>query len=303
MLTLASLISYNRRRPGEVQAISLWLAHIQFFICSFRCGKFVPVIVPAYIKPLLEFITDSVVLHTAGISTSNYVFANNRSGVIRGGYAMVVMTNEAPLTKPERIRGTNMRRFMATMSQGLNISAQQQRWVVDHMGHTLDVHNIHYKSTLDVIERVDISKLLLMMDLGQIGHFKGKRLDEIQFEELLGQTQSGATSEASERQDDEAEQEEDYLPELPEEDEESLLIFDHTKKRKRRTSKPRHKWTHEEIDELKQLFDIYFRKDKTAGEKAVKKAMERSREREGTVWQLPLKSIKSKVSWLRLHKK
>ncbi|PIK32850.1 hypothetical protein BSL78_30338 [Apostichopus japonicus] len=252
MLTLASLISYNRRRPGEVQAIRLssyfsrkhganeisneisgdlsnfekkLLEEQDLLEVRGKCGKFVPVIVPAYIKPLLEFITDSVVRHTAGISTSNkYVFANNRSGVIRGGYAMVVMTNEAPLTKPERIRGTNMRRFMATMSQGLNISPQQQRWVVDHMGHTLDVHNIHYKSTLDVIERVDISKLLLMMDLGQIGRFKGKRLDEIQFEELLGQTQSGATSEASERQDDEAEQEEDYLPELPEEDEESLLI-------------------------------------------------------------------------------
>lgn len=71
---------------------------------------------------------------------------------------------------------------MTFLVQGLNISPQQQRWVVDHMGHTLDVHNIHYKSTLDVIERVDISKLLLMMDLGQIGRFKGKRLDEIQFE-------------------------------------------------------------------------------------------------------------------------
>lgn len=47
---------------------------------------------------------------------------------------------------------------------------------------------------------------------------------DVSFSELLGQTQSGATSEASERQDDEAEQEEDYLPELPEEDEESLLI-------------------------------------------------------------------------------
>ena len=66
--------------------------------------------------------------------------------------------------------------------QGLNISPQQQQWVVDHMGHTLDIHHIHYRSTMDIIERIDITKLLLMMDSGQIGRFKNKKLEDIQLE-------------------------------------------------------------------------------------------------------------------------
>lgn len=37
--------------------------------------------------------------------------------MIRGNYAMLMMTTEAGLAHPERIRATNMRRFMATMSQ------------------------------------------------------------------------------------------------------------------------------------------------------------------------------------------
>lgn len=44
------------------------------------------------------------------------------------------------------------------------------------MGHSLDVHHIHYRPTLDVIERIDITKILLMMDYGQVGKFKGKKL-------------------------------------------------------------------------------------------------------------------------------
>lgn len=50
------------------------------------------------------------------------------------------------------------------------------------MGHTLDVHHIHYRSTLDIIERIDITKILLLMDYGQIGKFKGKKLEEIKLE-------------------------------------------------------------------------------------------------------------------------
>lgn len=66
--------------------------------------------------------------------------------------------------------------------QGLNISSQQQQWVVDHMGHTLDIHNIHYRATMDIIERIDITKLLLLLDSGNIGQFKNKRLEDIQLE-------------------------------------------------------------------------------------------------------------------------
>ncbi|KAJ8018205.1 hypothetical protein HOLleu_43939 [Holothuria leucospilota] len=327
-LTLAALITYNRRRPGEVQAIKLssyfsrktgvdevsdeltgkltefekkLLLEQDMMEIRGKCGKFVPVIIPPYIKPLLKYITDSEVRHAAGISsTNNYVFASNRSGVIRGGYSLVVMSDAAGLSKPERIRGTAMRSFMATMSQGMNITPQQQQWIVDHMGHTLNVHNIHYRCTVDVIERIDISKLLLMMDHGQIARFKGKTLDDIKIEELLDHQIEH--SEAPDPEPEEgAEMEEEYVYVPQQDDSEEIFEADVKKpKRKRKAIGKRHKWTPKEIEEVRQLFSAYFKKDKTPGERAVRKAMDISKAKGGTLWKLPLKSIKAKVSWLRL---
>lgn len=53
---------------------------------------------------------------------------------------------------------------------------------MDHLGHTMDVHRVHYRQTSDIIERVDIAKLLMIQDMGLVGRFKGKKLEEIQFD-------------------------------------------------------------------------------------------------------------------------
>ncbi|XP_041464862.1 uncharacterized protein LOC121415637 [Lytechinus variegatus] len=165
LIAEASLIAYNRRRPGEVQALSLSdykarrsgedevcpevvgkLTQFEHYLLKTqdvimirgKHGKFVPLLVSADIKPLLDFVTSANVRQDAGISSSNpYVFANSGAGVIRGGHAVASVAHEAELVSPERIRATNCRRFMATMIQGLDVSPQQQKWIIDHLGHTL----------------------------------------------------------------------------------------------------------------------------------------------------------------------
>ena len=62
----------------------------------------------------------------------------------------------------------------------MNTTEAERQWVVDHLGHTVDVHRVHYRQTSDVIERVDVAKLLLIQDLGLVGKFKGMRLQDIQ---------------------------------------------------------------------------------------------------------------------------
>jgi hypothetical protein len=61
----------------------------------------------------------------------------------------------------------------------MDITPQQQKWIVDHLGHTLDVHDLHYRATLDVIERVDIAKLLLAMDMNKLHLLKGRKIGDI----------------------------------------------------------------------------------------------------------------------------
>lgn len=51
-----------------------------------------------------------------------------------------------------------------------------------HLGHNMDVHMAHYRQTSDLLERVQVAKLLLIQDMGVVGKFVGKKLEEIQLE-------------------------------------------------------------------------------------------------------------------------
>lgn len=66
--------------------------------------------------------------------------------------------------------------------QSFDISSQEMQWVCDHLGHTLDVHKTHYRSVSDVLERVEIAKLLLIQDMNLVGKFHGQKLKDIHVE-------------------------------------------------------------------------------------------------------------------------
>lgn len=61
----------------------------------------------------------------------------------------------------------------------MNISAQQHKYITDHLGHNLDVHQIFYRSTSDVIERLDLAKLLILLDKGKIGQYRGQKIEDV----------------------------------------------------------------------------------------------------------------------------
>ena len=44
----------------------------------------------------------------------------------------------------------------------------------------MDVHRVHYRQTSDMIERVDVAKILLILDLGLVSKYRGRKLDDIQ---------------------------------------------------------------------------------------------------------------------------
>ncbi len=65
--------------------------------------------------------------------------------------------------------------------QVLDLKPSELKWVCAHFGHTLDVHESHYKQQSDVIERLEVAKILLMQDNGMVKECVGKRLQDIQF--------------------------------------------------------------------------------------------------------------------------
>lgn len=51
--------------------------------------------------------------------------------------------------------------------------------VLNHMGHTWDVHRDYYRQYSSVIERLDVSKLLLLQDSDRVAEFRKQGLDTI----------------------------------------------------------------------------------------------------------------------------
>lgn len=62
------------------------------------------------------------------------------------------------------------------------MSDGQMKWLYNHLGHTEDIHLLHYRSRSDVIERLEIAKLCILQDRNAVKQFVGKDLNEIQLE-------------------------------------------------------------------------------------------------------------------------
>ena len=63
-----------------------------------------------------------------------------------------------------------------------DLNEHQLGWIVNHMGHTLDVHKIHYRQTSSLIERIDIAKVMVLQENNLISKCAGKKLSEINLE-------------------------------------------------------------------------------------------------------------------------
>ena len=55
-------------------------------------------------------------------------------------------------------------------------------WVCENIGHTIDVHKNYSRARSDVLERIEIAKILLIQDLGMVKDFVGTNIEDIQFE-------------------------------------------------------------------------------------------------------------------------
>jgi hypothetical protein len=88
----------------------------------------------------------------------------------------------ANLERPELVRSTRLRKYVATVSQVLNLSTSEIQLLCKHMGHTIDVHNHYYKLPSHTPELAKVSKLLLLVERGQLNTLNGTSLDEIDIE-------------------------------------------------------------------------------------------------------------------------
>ncbi|XP_014669800.1 PREDICTED: uncharacterized protein LOC106810847 [Priapulus caudatus] len=235
------------------------------------------------------------------------MFASTGAGVIRGYDAVGATTEAAGLEKPERIRSSNMRKYIATMTQSFDISPQQMEWVCDHLGHSMDVHRAHYRATSDIIERVHVAKILVIQDMGLVGKYHGRALRDIPLEELvIGVSGETEVTEAVHIQQTENDTEcldfEEYIPNLSEDEgaEGAEEFVDFTEPKPKSDCKKRlvnrHHWTASEEEELKIIFKKYFESRSTPGQASIIKGKEISAKKNGLIHMLKRDNIKKKIN-------
>ena len=56
--------------------------------------------------------------------------------------------------------------------------------ILDHMGHSWDVHRDYYRQYSSVVERLDVAKLLLIQDTNRVNEYRRKGMTEIDIRAL-----------------------------------------------------------------------------------------------------------------------
>nr|XP_034331453.1 uncharacterized protein LOC117690845 isoform X2 [Crassostrea gigas] len=321
VLTLARITLYNRRRCHEVQAIRLKAynqrktgqddvqAQLMKELTSFeahllmtqevveirgKVGRCVPVILPLETRQALSFIASKIVRKACSIPVeSPYLFGSKTGGVFRAYDAISTVAQEAGLSSPSLIRTSNMRKYMATMVQALDTSEAERSWIIQHLGHNMDVHLHHYRQTSDVLERTEVAKILLIQDFGIVPHYVGRKLSDIQLDDIISTGES--TSDVGSQVKPAFEQQQDDDSVIPEYNGNPMNSDDEDGFSKPKKTE-RKRWSKEEEDELKKLFKANFEKDYCPKQLEIEKIMKKSREKGGLIHLRPRDNIKKKVS-------
>lgn len=204
-VTLTQAILFNRRRAGEVsrmhlsvylskdtsethEDVNLALTALEQKLCKYfvritivgKRGRKVPVLLSPSMKESLDALTEK--REECGVLKDNqYLFAlPNSVHYLRGSDCIRQFVSECSgLKNPTALTSTKLRKHIATMSTVLNLKTTELDQLADFLGHNIAVHRKHYRLPEGITQLAKISKVLLALEQGRLGEYKGKSLDEI----------------------------------------------------------------------------------------------------------------------------
>ena len=218
-MTLAQVILFNRRRQGEVSKLTLdiyrshareasttanhpeveqCLSPVEKELCHLftrievpgKRHRCVPVLLTAEMKSAIDFLVDGQLRQCAGIESGNtYVFALGKGSIshIRGHDVLERTSQLCNAEKPNLLRSTNLRKHVATMAQILNLKHNELDQLAQFMGHDVRIHREYYRLPHDVVQTAQVVKVLMSMEDGTIGQWRGKSLEEIDVSTAVGE--------------------------------------------------------------------------------------------------------------------
>jgi len=204
---LGQMILFNRRRQGEVS--KLLISHVMQAngkcsgdVCDMlsplekqlldnfvrieipgKRDNIVPILMTADQKHSVDMLMNAEFRQCADINSENqYVFAAARGslGYIRGSDVLRSSSEECGAQHAAQLRSTLLRKHVATLSQVLNLREHELDQLARYMGHDISIHRQFYRLPHDVYQTAKVAKVLMAMESGSIGQYKGKNLEEIE---------------------------------------------------------------------------------------------------------------------------
>ena len=143
----------------------------------------VPVILTTDVKDAITAITSDLARKNGCVSEDNrHVFAVNDGKSTKNLRGNDVIRKACQMVKLEHanlITSTNMRKYVATVSQLVDMNESEMGWLAKHMGHDIHVHKEFYRMQESTLELAVVGNLLLAIDEGRAHQFKGRNLRDI----------------------------------------------------------------------------------------------------------------------------
>ncbi|KAF5305361.1 hypothetical protein FQR65_LT18706 [Abscondita terminalis] len=209
--TLVSLMVFNRRRPGELERITIKDFSVLKFADSAlnlsghlknsqelnlakkykrfeirgKLNRTVPVLVDFEIESCINLIIEK--REQAGISAENpYVFAcfsvDHRHKYLRAYFLLRKYAHLCGAKNPNLLRATQLRKHIATECALNDLADNEIRDVANFMGHAIDIHNNIYRRPVAKRDIIQMSQILEKIQ-GDYSHPTDENPSDVNFKD------------------------------------------------------------------------------------------------------------------------
>ncbi|XP_051781264.1 uncharacterized protein LOC114648939 [Erpetoichthys calabaricus] len=226
-VTLTQIILFNRKREGEVSRmllntfllrdvsdlhgdVALALSELEQKLCHHfirieikgKRGRKVPILLSPAMHRAMKLLAEK--RDVCGVPCdNNYMFARPSAlSHFRGSDCIRLFAKECGAKSPKTLSSTKLRKHVATLSKVLNLNDTELDQLADFLGHDIRVHRQYYRLPEGTLQLAKISKILLALETGRLGEFKGKNLDDITIDPTEKVVIENETSESEEELSD-----------------------------------------------------------------------------------------------------
>lgn len=201
--TMLLLLIFNRKRLSEIQDLTLAdysrkervrentdiymglsetekILSSRFFHVTVK-GKLIRG-VPLLIEEKLAGAIDLMIEYRGNAKigkTNPFLFAKGEASHFNASKEFLEATYECGAESPELLSSTKLRKHIASVTQALELTDGELRTICQFMGHTVKTHEEHYRVHSDAVHAAKVSRILIALDQGKLGQYRGKKIEDI----------------------------------------------------------------------------------------------------------------------------